>query len=243
MRPYTTLSELLEDFERPSTSTSRYCATCHTRQPSIETKKIWSLPTVLVFQLSSPSSQTPKVFTPNGSPPLASSSPLSHLSGHRRPSSHSEQTDYFSVISPHTEYPVLGLDMSAYDRDQARPRYVSTAAATSSSSVPLRSSSPSSSYSGGGSDAADELDLNSVSDDTENSATETTIYDLFAVRERSLSTSGAKSPSGGLKYRTFAKDPVTEDWNRFDGDDVTYIEDSRDLVTPHADMLFYRRRS
>lgn len=168
------------------------------------------------------------MFTPNGSPPLAASSPLSHLYHGRRPS-HSEQTDYFSVLSTHMEYPISALDMSPYDRDQAQPRYVPTAAAASTSSNPLRSSSPSSSYSGSGSDGADELDLNSVSDDTEHSGTET-MYDLFAVRERTLGTSGSKSPSGGLKYRTYAKDPITEDWNRFDGDDVNFIADTRDLV-------------
>ncbi|KAG8885604.1 Ubiquitin carboxyl-terminal hydrolase 8 [Tulasnella sp. 331] len=252
MRPYTTLHELLEDFEKPSASKSRYCGSCRKRQAVVESKKLWSLPSVLIFQLpmSTASASTPEVVanTPSGSPP-STTSPLNSAHIARRRSSTSAKVDYFSLLSTQIDYPVNGLDMSLYDRDQAHPRQNNASASSSSSSLPPSDSdrqrltgSPASSYSGSGSD--DECDLNSMSDATDRSGGETAMYDLFSVRERCLgSSSGWKTQGGATKYRTYAQDPVTEDWRQFDGGNVSLVEDLGDLVTPHADMLFYRRRS
>jgi len=85
------------------------------------------------------------------------------------------------------------------------------------------------------------MDLKSVSDATENSGSETAMYDLFSVRERCAG--GAKTPGGAIKYRTYAQDPIVGDWKQFDGGNVSALGDLADLVTTHADMLFYRRRS
>ncbi|KAG9036208.1 Ubiquitin carboxyl-terminal hydrolase 8 [Tulasnella sp. JGI-2019a] len=243
MRPYTTLHELLENFEKPSTSRSGYCGPCGKRQPVVESSKLWSLPAVLIIQLAASStspSSSPEALTqtPSGSPPLISS-----IYAARRRSFTTTKPDYFSVLPSQIDYPITGLDMSIYDRDQARPGHHD--ASTSSSSIETDrqglSASPASSYSGSGSD--DECDLNSMSDATDRSGGETAMYDLFSVRERSPGVSGWKSPGGAIKYRTYAQDPVKEDWKLFDGGDVSPVGNMSDLVTPNADMLFYRRRS
>jgi len=154
--------------------------------------------------------------------------------------------DSFSALVPQimVEYPVTDLDMSVYDRDRAQCPRFSPINTTFRRRKATLSSSPSS-YAG--SDSAEdrpstsdeeELDLNSISDRFGDETTAASLFDLFAVRERA-----AGSVAKTFKYRTFAKDPVTEDWSVFDGDDVCGDENPKELVTPNADMLFYRRKN
>ncbi|KAG8929255.1 ubiquitin-specific protease doa4 [Tulasnella sp. 418] len=118
----------------------------------------------------------------------------------------------------YTQYPLQGLDMSRHDVE------LSSVATPESASYGDEGVGPSSYFSSN-------TDLDK----------EMSTYDLFAVRERVISppSTGSIRP---FRYRAYAKDPSSDGWNIFDGETVSEVKQLQDVQTPHADLLFYRRR-
>ncbi|KAG8905979.1 hypothetical protein FRC01_008180 [Tulasnella sp. 417] len=123
------------------------------------------------------------------------------------------------------DYPIESLDLGNFNGEA---RSSSSLSSSSTSSLPYDLSSES----GGDDDdlAASRPSLGSDEEEEEK-------YDLFAVREFVKEN----------RYRVFAKDPVVEGqgkWAMFDAATGVSreVKDLREVVTPNADLLFYRRR-
>ncbi|KAG8932409.1 hypothetical protein FRC00_014580 [Tulasnella sp. 408] len=229
------LAALLKAYEKPTVQEKpQWCRACAQYTQHTETKKVWSLPSTIIFQLPS---TTPPTSTPSSSagPSSASSSRTNspHMMARRLSRSHSVSLpgSPFGGLSGMTplstqipvDYPIESLDLGKF---HGEARSSPSLSSSSTSSLPYDLSSES---------GDDELDGSRPA--VESDGEEEDTYDLFAVRESVKEN----------RYRVFAKDPVVEGqgkWAMFDAATGVSreVKDLREVVTPNADLLFYRRR-
>lgn len=233
------LGALLKAYEKPAVHEKpQWCRACAQYTQHTETKKVWSLPSTIIFQLPSTTPQTP-ASSPSAGPSSASSSRTNspHMMARRLSRSHSVSLpgSPFGGLAGMTplstqvpvDYPLESLDLGKFNGEaRSSPSTHRSLSSSSSSSLPYDLSSES-----GDDDELAGSQPALESDDEED------VYDLFAVREFVKEN----------RYRVFAKDPVVQGqgkWAMFDAATGVSreVKDLREVVTPNADLLFYRRR-
>lgn len=199
----TKLSTLLKAYERPSVPSLSYCSGCRTYKPHTETRKVWSLPSVLIFQL------------PTGSSAVNSTSTVALSSSSRTTSSSvPANARRMSFSAPQVTYPLEGLNMAKYNGEhqhEMKAHHVHPHRSTGIS-IPGRQD--------------DEYDLSSDSGESDEDSDEDSddVYDLFAVRE------GMRAPGGSTKYRAYARGSAG--WTLFDAGSGAgrEVKDVREVV-------------
>ncbi|KAG8978589.1 hypothetical protein FRB90_008376 [Tulasnella sp. 427] len=220
------LTSLLREYERSKTLEKReWCPTCETYTHHTETRKVWSLPSTLIVQLpsSSSSSTTNATNTNATSTPASSRTNSPYMTARRLSRSHTTSVPNFRLGG-------AGLSAMTPLSTQVAVEYPIESLDMGKFNGEGRSSSSSSS-SGESYDLSSEFGEDASSEDEQEE-----MYDLFAVRE---------CGADGGKYRVFAKDPVGHGrWAMFDAASGVSreVKDLREVVTPNADLLFYRRR-